>query len=168
MAKKLWVVTGCENRMQQCCWGNIVPRLPTILNKIVQPELARNQVKQCRTILLTTLNNVAPTTLLHPVFNSFWFWPCTQAKIAQLFRAVENIIEQCLAANIVRCCQPDANKYQTTPPYSGSILESGTSFCDTRLFINWTKIYHSLRWKDVHYLQLQIRLHFYGNDLKKV
>ena len=60
---------------QHCSW------LSTILNNIVEPELARNQVQQCRTILLTTLNNVAPTTLLHPVFNSIAYAHTTSVSV---------------------------------------------------------------------------------------
>ena len=40
----------------------------TLLFSIVEPELARNQVWQCWTILLTTLNNVGSTTLFKAVF----------------------------------------------------------------------------------------------------
>ena len=39
----------------------------TILNNAVEPKSACNQVQQCRTILLTTRNNVTTTVLLHPV-----------------------------------------------------------------------------------------------------
>ena len=42
--------------------------LSTILFSIVESELARNQVYQCRTILLTTLNNVGTTSLFKIVF----------------------------------------------------------------------------------------------------
>ena len=61
---------------QHCSW------LSTILNNIVEPELTHDQVLQCRTILLTTLNNVAPATL---------------------FNIVDNI-EQCCPSNIVISC----------------------------------------------------------------
>lgn len=71
--QKLRVVTDCwkqdsimvlgEGEGGHCSW------LSTMLNKT---ELACNQVSQCRTILLITLNNTAPATLLHPVSNNFW------------------------------------------------------------------------------------------------
>ena len=59
-----------REKMMICSW------LSTVLNNIVEPELACNQVWQCWTTLLTRLNNVASTTLLHPFSTASDFWPC--------------------------------------------------------------------------------------------
>ena len=44
--------------------------LSTILFGIVTPDCGLIQAQQYCSILLTTRNNVAPTILLHPVFNN--------------------------------------------------------------------------------------------------
>ena len=55
-----------ENRIQQCCWGNIqnCSMLSTILFVIVTPDCGIIEAQQFCSILLTTRNNVAQTTLI--------------------------------------------------------------------------------------------------------
>ena len=50
--------------------GQHCSMLSTILFGIVTPDCGLNQAQQYCSILLTTRSNVAPTTLLHPVFNN--------------------------------------------------------------------------------------------------
>ena len=50
--------------------GQHCSMLSTILFGIVTPDCGLIQAQQYCSILLTTRNNVAPTTLLHPVFNN--------------------------------------------------------------------------------------------------
>ena len=50
--------------------GQDCSMLSTILFSIVTPDCGLIQAQQYCSILLTTRNNVAPTTLLHPVFNN--------------------------------------------------------------------------------------------------
>ena len=50
--------------------GQHCSMLSTTLFGIVTPDCGLIQTQQYRSILLTTRNNVAPTTLLHPVFNN--------------------------------------------------------------------------------------------------
>ena len=59
-----------ENRMQQSngCWGNI--QCCQQYCSFFTPDCQLIQVQQYCSILLTTRNNVAPTTLLNPVFNN--------------------------------------------------------------------------------------------------
>ena len=50
--------------------GQHCSMLSTILFGIVTPDCGLIQAQQYCSILLTTRNNVAPTILLHPVFNN--------------------------------------------------------------------------------------------------
>ena len=50
--------------------GQHCSMLSTLLFGIVTPDCGLIQTQQYCSILLTTRNNVAPTTLLHPVFNN--------------------------------------------------------------------------------------------------
>ena len=50
--------------------GQHCSMLSTILFGIVTPDCGLIQAQQYCSILLTTRNNVSPTTLLHPVFNN--------------------------------------------------------------------------------------------------
>ena len=50
--------------------GQHCSMLSTILFGIVTPDYGLIQAQQYCSILLTTRNNVAPTTCLHPVFNN--------------------------------------------------------------------------------------------------
>ena len=50
--------------------GQHCSMLSTILFGIVTPDCGLIQAQQYCSMLLTTRNNVAPTTLLHPVFNN--------------------------------------------------------------------------------------------------
>ena len=50
--------------------GQHCSMLSTILFSIVTPDCGLIHAQQHCSILLTTRNNVAPTTLLHPVFNN--------------------------------------------------------------------------------------------------
>ena len=58
--------------------------LSTLLFGIVTPDYGLIQAQQYCSILLTTRNNVATTTLLHPVFNNLlkllFFLPCTDGN----------------------------------------------------------------------------------------
>ena len=50
--------------------GYCCSMLSTILFGIVTPDCGRIRAQQYYSVLLTTMNNVAPTTLLLPVFNN--------------------------------------------------------------------------------------------------
>ena len=68
--------------LQQLC-----SLLSTILFGIITPDCGLIQAQQYCSILLTTRNNVAATTLLHSVFNNLLqlnFWPCTRALTQQI------------------------------------------------------------------------------------
>ena len=54
---------------------------------IVTPDFGLIQAEQYCSVLLTTRNNVAATTLLHSVFKNqlqLNFWPCTRALTQQI------------------------------------------------------------------------------------
>ena len=60
--------------------GQHCSMLPTILFDVVTPDCGLIQAQQYCSILLTTSNNVAPPTLLHPVFNNLLqliIFPCS-------------------------------------------------------------------------------------------
>ena len=65
--------TGCSNVVRAALLlGQHCSMLSTILFGIVTPDCRLSQAQQYCSILLTTRNNVAPTTLLHPVFNNIF------------------------------------------------------------------------------------------------
>ena len=58
------------------------------------------------------------------------FVSLTQRKSHKLFRAVENSIEQCFAANIVQCCQQYCSAcWAWISPHSGAMARRGHRKC---------------------------------------
>ena len=85
--------------------GQHCSMLSTILFGIVTPDCGLIQAQQYCSILLTTRNNVAPTILLHPVFNNLLQLIIFCRVHGQKSEAVENRMQQCCWGNIVQCCQ---------------------------------------------------------------
>ena len=63
-------IRSCWKQDAAMLLGQHCSMLSTILFGIVTPDCGLIQAQQYCSILLTTRNNVAPTTLLHPVFNN--------------------------------------------------------------------------------------------------
>ena len=63
-------IRSCWKQDATMLLGQHCSMLSTILFGIVTPDCGLIQAQQYCSILLTTRNNVAPTTLLHPVFNN--------------------------------------------------------------------------------------------------
>ena len=66
-------IRSCWKQDTTMLLGQHCSMLSTILFGIATPDRGLIQAQQYCLISLTTRNNVVPTTLLHPVFNSFWF-----------------------------------------------------------------------------------------------
>ena len=80
-----------ENRLEQCFAANIVLYVVDYIVSIVELELACNQVKQCWTTLLTTVNSVGSKTL----FNALFFRP---EQVVRLFLLC--IVLTCITADM--------------------------------------------------------------------
>ena len=89
--------------------GQHCSMLSTILFGIVTPDCGLIQAQQYCSILLTTRNNVAPTTLLHPVFNNL-------LQLIIFCRVSEPMSTQLLNSISSRICRQNTqfNMYTTT------------------------------------------------------
>ena len=69
-AKNYELLKAVENNLEQCCAAQLFNVVNNI-EQVVEPESSpQSGVTMLNNILLTTLNNVGRTTLLHPVFNN--------------------------------------------------------------------------------------------------
>ena len=114
--------------------------LSTILFSVATPDCELIQAQQCRTILLTTLNNAGSTLLFNAVFHSpgqvvrfllckfirqtmkivicfsvcLGNCPATHVKISQLVASLQTSRQQVVLARLVTSCQQVWNKLLTT------------------------------------------------------